>query len=171
MAAVALAAIVVAGCSKNAGSAAERYIVDDMQEDIGLGELEPECTQPEVYEAGQTFDCTATAEDGRVVTLEGKMTDEDTFDLYTSNLLTATDVVDIRTAGADVLGPEVGALIDPADIVCPDEIVLLDDTGDFTCEITDSTTGEVYGLVVSTGGIEPGVGVRQLNFRITDKLR
>lgn len=166
------AGVVVAGCgAKNAGNSAEKLIVDDLQDDIGLGALDPTCGQPEDYSAGETFTCTATTGDGRVVEFFGEMTDDDTFNLVTSNLLTAEDVVAIRAGAAESLGPEVGATIDPDDIVCPDEIVLLDDSGDFTCEITDTSTGDVYALVVSTGGIEPGVGVRKLEYEITELLR
>lgn len=165
-------AIGIAGCSsKNAGISAETVIVDELQDEIALGPLEPECGQPERYEAGQTFTCTAATEDGRVIEFHGEMTDEDTFNIVTSNLLTADDVVAIRASAAESLGPEVGATIDPDDISCPDEVVLLDDTGDFLCEITDESTGEVYALQISTGGIEPGVGVRKLDFEITELLR
>lgn len=161
----------VAGCSKNAGISAENVIVEELQDKIGLGPLDPECGQPAKYEAGETFTCTATTEDGRVLTFHGEMTDPDTFDVVTSNLLTAEDVVGIRRSVAEAMGPEVDATVDPDDIVCPDDIVVLDDTGDFTCEITDTATGAVYALLISTGGIEPGVGIRKLDFEITEQLR
>ena len=45
---------------------------------------------------------------------------------------------------------------------------MLDDVGDFRCTITDTATGDVYELTVSTGGLEPGVGVRELSFQIGD---
>lgn len=164
--------LALAACSgKNAGISAEKVIVEDLQDDIGLGDLDAECGQPAAYEAGETFSCRATVDDGRVITFHGVMTDEDTFDIFTSNLLTAEDVVAIRERAAEALAPEVGAAIDPSAIVCPDEIVLLDDSGDFTCEITDVATGDVYELLVSTGGIEPGVGIRTLDFLITEQLR
>ncbi len=164
--------VVISGCgSKNAGNSAEQLITDELQDQIGIGPLEPTCGQPAAYEAGETFTCTAATEDGRVVEFFGEMVDEETYNLVTSNLLTGEDVAAIRADAAEQLGPEVGATIDPGDIVCPDEIILLDDTGDFTCEITDTSTGEVYALVVSTGGIDPGVGVRKLEYEITELLR
>ncbi|NND74798.1 MAG: hypothetical protein HKN44_07285 [Ilumatobacter sp.] len=167
----AVVGVVLAGCSKNAGISAEKVIVEELQENIGLGTLDPECGQPEAYVAGETFTCTAATEDGRVIEFFGEMSDADTFNIVTSNLLTAEDVDAVRAAAAEALGPEVGATIDPAAIVCPYEIILLDETGDFTCEITDASSGDVYALVVSTGGIEPGVGVRKLDFEITEQLR
>ena len=50
----------------------------------------------------------------------------------------------------------------------PGAFIVLDDAGDFSCTITDTGTGDVYELTVSTGGLEPGVGVRELSFQIGD---
>jgi hypothetical protein len=170
-AALALTALVLAGCSKDAGNSAKNLIEGELQDQIGLGPLEAECGQPAAFEAGETFTCTATTEDDRVIEFLGVMTDSDSLEVNTSNLLTAQDVTDIRGAGAEAIGVEVGATISADDIVCPNEIELLDDTGDFTCEITDTETGDVFELLVSTGGIEPGVGLRTLDFNIGEQLR
>lgn len=170
-AALALTALVLAGCSKNAGISAERAIIDQLQEDIGLGELEPECGQPAALEEGETFTCTAATEDGQVIEFLGEMTGSDTFDVVTTNLLSAEDVVLLRQAGAEWLSQEVGDSVDPDAIVCPFDVIVLDDTGTFSCEVTDVSTNEVYEFLIMTGGLEPGEGIRDLGFELGDLLR
>ena len=99
------------------------------------------------------------------------MTSDDEFDIVTTNLLVASDIETIRSEGARVLSAEVGATIEPEDIECAEGNVVLDDVGDFMCAITDTGTGDVYDLTVSTGGLEPGVGIRALSFQIGDAPR
>jgi len=161
-------AVVLVGCSGSAALSGESVIEGELADSAGLGELDAECNEPDGLEAGETFTCTATTEDGRTVEFLGTMTDSDSFDIVSTNLLTAEDVVAIRQEGARLLSEEVGVEILVDDIACPDEIVLLDATGDFVCEITDTSTGDVYELTISTGGIEPGEGVRRLDFQIGD---
>lgn len=170
-AALALAAAVLAGCSANAGISAERAIIDQLQEGIGLGELDPECTQPDALEEGETFTCTATTEDGQVIDFLGEMTGSDTFDINTTNFLSANDLGFVRDNGALFLTELVGAPVSADDIVCPFEVLVLDDTGDFTCEVTDVDTDEVYEFLVMTGGLEPGEGFRDLQFDLGELLR
>lgn len=162
------AAALLVGCSDSAAVSGQGVIERELADQIGLGELDAECNEPDGLVEGETFTCTATTEGGETIEFLGTMRAKDEFDIYSSNLLTADDVVKIREEGARVLSAEVGAEIAADDITCPDDIVILDDSGDFQCEITDVTTGDVYGLTISTGGIEPGVGVKELFFQITD---
>ena len=99
----------------------------------------------------------------------GTMTADDELEIVTTNLLTADDVTKIKEEGARVLSEEIQAEIVADDITCPTEVVVLDDTGEFVCEITDTTTGEVYGLLISTGGLTPGVGVNELTFQVGEQ--
>ena len=163
----ATAVFTFSACTANAGLSAENYITDELQDQIGLGDLDATCTQPAELKAGETFTCTATADDGRVVKLIGEMTDSDTFDLNTTNLYTAADIDSLRAEGARVLSPVVGVTINPDDIACPDEVIVVDDTNEFHCEITDSATGEVFDLLVSTDPDD----VSNVNFSIGDQLR
>ena len=161
--------LALAACGGSAAESGETIIEAKLAEQIGLGDLDATCNEPADMKEGETFTCTATTGDDRTVEFVGTMTSDDKFEIVTSNLLTADDVVTIREEGARVLSEQVGATIEPDDIACPDDIVLLDDTGDFVCQITDTSTGDDYDLTVSTGGIEPGVGVRKLYFQIADE--
>lgn len=167
--AVVLAAVgFLAACSGSAGTGGEGLIEGELADQIGLGELDAECEEPAEKAEGETFTCTATTEDGQTIEFLGTMTADDEIFVNTSNLLVASDIDAIREEGARVLSEEIPATIVADDIECP-EVVLLDDTGDFECEITDSATGTVFGLTVSTGGIEPGEGVRELFFQVSDE--
>ena len=151
------------------GSAADSgvtLIEEELAETIGLGDLEATCDEPDGLKEDETFTCTATTDDGTVIEFLGTMTSDDEFEIVTTNLLTADDVTTIKEEGARVLSEEIQAEIVADDITCPTEAVVLDDTGEFECEITDTSTGEVYGLTVSTGGLTPGVGVNELTFQV-----
>ncbi|MGB0115064.1 MAG: hypothetical protein WBP59_17725 [Ilumatobacteraceae bacterium] len=169
-AAAALGALaLLAGCGGSAAKSGETVIEEKLAEDIGLGDLDAECTEPDGLREGETFTCEATTEDGTEIFFLGTMTSDDEFDIITTNLLSASDVDAIRTEGARVLTPEAGVELSADDIQCPDEVVVLDDTGDFECEITDPTNGAVFELVISTGGITPGEGVNELYFQVGDE--
>ena len=158
----------LAACGGSAAATGEAVIQDQLADEIGLGELEATCNEPEGLSEGETFTCTATTTDGETIDFLGTMTSDDEFEIVTTNLLIASDIVVIREEGARVLSDEVGATIQPDDIECADGSIVLDDAGDFRCTITDTSTGDVYELTVSTGGLEPGVGVRDLSFQIGD---
>jgi hypothetical protein len=169
--AAALGSLLLAACGGSAADSGETVIEEKLADDIGLGELDASCNEPDGLSEGETFTCTATTGDGETIEFLGTMTTDDEFEIVTTNLLVADDVVAIREEGARVLSDEVGATILPDDIECAEGSVILDATGDFVCAITDTGTGDVYDLTVSTGGIEPGVGVRELSFQIGDAPR
>jgi hypothetical protein len=164
-------AVGLVACSGSAADTGEVVIEEQLADEIGLGELDATCNEPEGLQEGETFTCTATTTDGETLEFLGTMTSDDEFEIVTTNLLVASDIETIRVEGARVLSDEVGVTIVPEDIQCADGSVVLDDAGDFTCTITDSETGDVYDLTVSTGGLEPGVGVRELSFQIGDAPR
>ncbi len=171
LAIVVVGAAVLAACG---GSAAETGVVvieEKLADQIGLGDLTATCNEPEGLKEGETFTCSATTSDDQTIEFLGTMTSDSKFDIVTTNLLVASDIEAIRTEAANALSPEVGVTIQPDDITCPDGSVVLDDIGDFLCAITEASTGDVYDLTVSTGGLEPGVGVKNLSFQIADAPR
>jgi hypothetical protein len=161
----------LAACGGSAAESGQVVIEEKLAEEIGLGELDATCNEPDGLSEGETFTCTATTEDGDTIEFLGTMSSDDEFEIVTTNLLTASDIVVIREEGARVLSAEVGTEILPEDIECADSSVVLDEVGDFQCAITDTGTGEVYDLTVSTGGIQPGGGVRELSFQVGDAPR
>lgn len=167
----AVAVVVFAACSDSAADSAKVVIEESLADEIGLGDLDATCNEPEGLTEGETFTCTATTADGLTIEILGTMTSDDEFEVVTTNLLTASDVEAIRAEGARVLSEEVGVEIAPEDIECAEGSIVLDDSGDFVCAITDTATGDVYDLTVSTGGLEPGVGVKDLAFQIGETPR
>jgi len=165
------AALVFAACSGSAADTGEVVIEEQLAEQIGLGDLDATCNEPDGLKEGETFTCTATTTDDQTIEFLGTMSSDDEFEVVTSNLLIASDVEAIRAEGASVLSDEVGATIASDDIECAEGSIVLDDVGDFLCAITDTGTGDVFDLTVSTGGLEPGVGVRELSFQIGDAPR
>ena len=164
-------ATALAACGGSAGESGQVVIEEKLAEDIALGELDATCNEPEGLSEGETFTCTATTADGETVEFLGTMTSDDEFEIVTTNLLIASDIEAIREEGARVLSAEIGAEVLPEDIECAEGSVVIDDVGDFECAITDTATGDAYDLTVSTGGLEPGVGVRELSFQVGDAPR
>ena len=169
--AVAVGGLVLAACSASAADSGEVVIQEELADEIGLGDLDATCNEPDGLKEGETFTCTATTIEGETIEFLGTMTSDDEFDIVTTNLMIASDIETIRAEGARLLSDEVGSTVAPEDIECADGSIVLDDVGDFLCSITDTGTGDVYDLTVSTGGLEPGVGVRELSFRIGDAPR
>ena len=162
--------VALAACGGTAAESGQVVIEEQLAEEIGLGDLDATCNEPEGLSDGETFTCAATTADGETIEFLGTMTSDDEFEIVTTNLLIASDIEAIREEGARVLSAEVGAEILPEDIDCPEGSVVLDDVGDFECAVTDTATGDVYDLTVSTGGLEPGVGVRELSVQVGDDV-
>lgn len=165
-------ALALAACSS--GSAADSGVVTiekKLAGDIGLGDLDAECTEPDGLKEGETFTCTATTADGETIEFLGTMTSDDAFNIVTTNLLLASDIDTIVQDAATQLSTVTSTPIQPADIECPAGSVVLDDAGDFICALTNTATGDVYDLTVSTGGLEPGVGAKDLYYQIADQPR
>ncbi|MGD9935387.1 MAG: hypothetical protein AB7T37_16955 [Dehalococcoidia bacterium] len=169
LAVVAMFALAACGGSSVA-KGAEKTIEGDLEKQIGLGELTATCDEPDKNEAGQTFDCTATTEDGTKITFIGTMSEKDKFEVVTSNLLTIQDMDVLLPLLASSIAEVVGADVAVDDITCPEGNVVLDSDGNFPCEIVETATGDRFSLTVKTGGLEPGVGARDLGWEIGDKI-
>ena len=61
---------------------------------------------------------------------------------------------------------QIGVTVNVEDITCPEGSVILDDDDAFECTVVDTATGDTYPLTVSTGGLEPGVGPKDLRFEV-----
>lgn len=169
LATVAMFALAACG-SSSVAKGAEKTIEGELEEMIGLGELTAECDEPAENEAGQTFDCTATTRDGTTITFIGTMSETDKFEVVTSNLLTTDDMDTLLPLLASSIAEVVGADVAVDDITCPEGNVVLDSDGNFPCEIVDRASGDRFPLTVKTGGLEPGVGARDLGWEIGDKI-
>jgi hypothetical protein len=159
----------VAACGGSAAKSGEDVIEGELAEQIDLGDLEADCNEPDDLKEGETFTCTATTADGGTLEFLGTMSSDDEFNIVTTNLLVPSDIELIVDAAATALSEEIGVPVAPEDISCPEGSVILDEAGEVDCEITDTATGDVYALTVSTGGLEPGVGAKNLQFQIGEQ--
>lgn len=166
----AFAMLAVAACGGSAPEGAVVLIEEKFADEIGIGELDATCTEPDGAEEGDTFSCTATTEDDRTIDFVATKSEDDDYQVGSTNLLLESDVVLLREEGARALTESIGQPIEPADIVCPDGVIILDGSGDFVCEITDTTTGDVFELLISTGGLEPAGPPKDLYFEVGEQL-
>lgn len=164
------AAAVLAACSGSAATGGVGLIEGDLADEIGLGDLEATCDEPAEKAEGETFECTATTTDDRTITFLGTMESDDEFEIVTTNLLTVTDVTAIRTEAARALSAQIGVEISPDDIDCGDQSVIIADD-EFVCAITDTSTGDVFDLTITTAPFVPGVGIAPTYFEIGPEPR
>ena len=171
-AAAVVATLVLAACGESSvAKGAEKTIEGDLEKQIALGELTATCEEPAENAEGETFDCTATTTDGTIITFLGTLTKKDHFEVVTSNLLTVDDMQKLLPAVASSISEQVGATVAVGDLDCPEGNVVLDADGNFPCVLTDTATGDKYPLTIKTGGLEPGVGARDLGWEIGDKIQ
>lgn len=156
-------------CSDSAATGGEGLIERDLAASIGIGELDAECEEPASKDEGETYVCTATTEDGRVIEFLGTVEAGNKINVVTTNLLTVADLDGLRADAAASLNEANGLTIDPDDIDCGDEPVILQDD-EFLCEITDVTNDSVWELIVRTAPFEPGVGLVPA-YKVGEQLR
>ncbi len=146
--------LVLGACSFSTGTtpdrSAEKLIEGVLGEQAGMTFTEAACVAPADKEIGTTYDCTAVNADGAAVTFDAVIDPDDMIFVAPSNLVFVEDMALVEEEAAEVLGPEVGAVIDSADVDCPDETTVLDDDV-LQCEITDAETGDRYELIVTFG--------------------
>lgn len=167
----------LAACSGgDAAQSGETVIETEIEEQIGIGELDASCDQPEDDEIGTTFLCTASTEDGRVVEFLGAFTAEDEIFVSPTNLLRTQEVERLKIQAAQVLSPEVGVEIDPSQITCPEDDPLFMDTSGaegeavVECVITDEATSTSFPLTVTLSEYVIQEGYQNLFAQIGDPI-
>lgn len=145
---VAMAAL-AAGCGGDVENTAIDLIEGEIADQIGLGDLDAECPENDGLEVGDTFSCTATLPDGRIVSFEGELDREDHIFVAPTNVIASETLPDLE----ELLAGEVASTIDvpvSADQVdCGPDAVVLDPDGVMVCAITDTDTGDVYDLTIT----------------------
>ncbi len=168
--------LVLAACGDDPAQSGENLIETQLEEQIGVGELDASCDEPEDREVGTEFRCTATTEDGRTIEFLGVFTSEDEIFLSPTNLLTTGEVTLVAEQSAAVLSPEVGVDIDPSQITCPPDDPLFLDTsaGDGSavveCTITDTESGTTFSLTVTLSDYVSQEGYQNLFAQIGDPI-
>lgn len=145
-------ALALGACSFSTGtspaSSAETVIEEVLGEQAGMTFTGAECESPTDDEVGTPFECKAVNGDGAVVMFDAVIDPDDMIFVAPSNLVYVEDMGLVEEEAAEILGPEIGVVIDPTDVDCPDTTTVLD--GDeMRCEITDAATGDRYELTVT----------------------
>ena len=161
-------ALVGVSCSGDARETSEAVIERQISEQVDLGELEATCDEPERRQVGDTFPCTATTESGEVIQIVTTFEEDDRIFVLPTNVVLAADLALVEQKAAEVLSPEVGVTIDPADVECPDRSVVLGGDGRFFCEITDPESGTTFELIATFGDFVRDEGFRSRFYEIGD---
>lgn len=159
-----IAALAVSGCSFSASvggsptSAAEELIEDDLAAQLGFGDVEAECGEPPNEDEGSTFLCTSETDQG-LVRWEATIVEEDTVNVQSLNVLVDEDVLALEGAAAVEIEQVVGLPLGAENFDCGEPPVVLGDTDQLRCALTDPANGDIYDTTVtitdpSTGAFE-----------------
>jgi hypothetical protein len=108
-------------------------------------------------------------EAGETVTFEGVIDPDDSIFVAPSNIIVASEMSAVETEAADVLGEEIGVVIAPSDVQCPDEsTVLVDDR--LRCEISDAASGDRYEMFLTVADFELRKGFSQRSYEVGNLL-
>lgn len=163
-------ALLLAACGGDASTTAVAVIESELADQIGLGDLEAECDQPDEAVVGQVFGCTAETVDGDTIVFEAEFEEDDRIFVYPVNLVEAASMSNVEAAAAATLSGEVGEAIDPSDVECPDRTVVLDAAESFQCEITRAATGQRFGLTVTLTDFVRDEGFQSVEFLVGEEI-
>jgi hypothetical protein len=163
----------LASCSFSTGTtpekAGEELIEGALGEQVDLVFVDADCAAPADTEVGTPFTCTAMTEAGETVTFDGVVDPDDSIFIAPSNIIAAEEMSVVETEAADVLGEDIGVVIAPSDVDCPDETTVLDDDR-LRCEITDAASGDRYEMFLTVRGFELREGFAQRSYGVGDQL-
>lgn len=134
--------------------AGKELIEGDLADQIGLGPLEATCTGEDL-EAGDTFDCTATAGGLEPIRFVGTVDDdEDGVNLSSVNLLLADQVEQVEAFSASLIADQTSVAIGPEHFECSDGSIIIENGQILDCLLTDPTDGTVYEAPVTVQDLE-----------------
>ena len=173
--AAALLVFVLAGCTSapeeegppTIRQSAEGLIETDVAEVAGLGELSPVCADVINAVVGTTFDCTATTEDNRVVSVSARIDELGRISLATNNMITAAALPSFERAAVDALNATVGSDLMPEAVDCGSSSVVLGPEQVMTCALLDPLTESIFDVSLTISDIE----ARQFSLLVADEPR
>ena len=134
--------------SVNPEEEAVDLIEGELADQAALGPLTADCPPAGDVEAGDSFDCTGTTEDGQVVEFTAEVTDEGAGEIVSTNLLTPEDIPTLADSAATVLAEQNGA--EPAPLACDDSSgFVLAPGATLDCELTDPATDDTLGATIT----------------------
>ena len=159
----AMAAAAMVGCSSNAAEVpvaegprgdAENMIRGEMASEIGLGPLTAVCEEPPPYAVGTTWACTASTEDGQVITVQGSVNAEGHVEMVTTNLISAPAMLHFEADAAANLNNETGSSLPAESIDCGEAPLVVGADMVVPCLLTIPSSGVVYDLTMRITDID-----------------
>lgn len=152
-----VALVALAGLGAACGSAtadpaeqAEALIETELADQAGLGPLVAACADAEGVGAGDTFTCTGTTEDGRVVEFTAEVEEGGAGEVTSTNLATPDDIPRLTAEAARVLGEENGVQLPPEAMTCDDSRGLIIEAGaTLDCTVVDPRSGDELDAVIT----------------------
>ena len=133
-----VASVLVASCSSttNYREAAVKAIEGNVQNQLGMGDLQASCQEPSSKEVGTTFDCTADTESGDTITLTAEITSKDRVSVQTTNVLTPDNLAKIEAEAARILSEKVGQELPAESIDCGSQPVVAEAGKPIVCALS-----------------------------------
>ncbi len=135
----------------------EDFIEGDFGDSFGLGELNASCTKPSSEDVGTTFLCTATTTSGGVVRLEATLTEDEAFDVQTTNLILGGSWGPIEEEMVRILSENTEVDASGVTVDCGKDTVIFDIgvSEPHICAAGDGT-GSIFDLSIAFTSLVPG---------------
>ena len=138
--------VIVASCSAsttNYQEAATKVIQGQLQDELGMGELDATCEEPTSNDVGTTFSCTADTPKGDTITLTAEIQKGKKVFVQTTNVLTADNLTEIEREAARILSEKVGQDLPAEAIDCGPEAIVATAGEPFVCSLSDPSNPTV----------------------------
>lgn len=135
------------GCkSSNMGSQTLKYIDNELTAQVGLGKLTAvKCDPaPEKPKVGDSFNCTATTPDGKVLKIVSKLVAEGKAETIATNVLKKEMIVPVLTSALPAIKEQAGQDVEVSNVDCGNKNIVLDADNSFDCMVTVPSTGAKY---------------------------
>ncbi len=146
----------VAACSGNvsfsiggqsAEDAASELIEGDLSEQVGLT-LTASCPELEDPAQGDQFDCTGTADDGRVIIFTVDIGDNEVF-ANSTNMLVASAVPGFEQSIVDALNTENALELPDGSLDCGNGPIIVGSDSTVLCRLNDPNSADVYDTTIT----------------------
>jgi len=128
-------------------AAAADLIEGDLADQLGVA-LTASCDELEDPGEGDTFTCTGTTDDGRVVDFDIEIGDDEVI-ADSVNLLVANRVPELEQSVLDALAAEVGEELPAGSLDCGDGPIIVPPDKTFVCRLSDEASDAVFDTTIT----------------------
>jgi hypothetical protein len=157
-----LCVLLLAGCSvsvsfggADAAAAAVDLIEGEIADQAGMGTLDAECQEIDDPQPGDTFPCTAAAQNGESIRFDATMEEDNIVDVQSVNLVTTDGLDLIEALAVQTLEENVGETLGRENFECGDHGLVVEPGGTIACELTDPVSGNLYDAIVTVEVLDP----------------